>query len=54
LGNEWVGPSHESDEKGIVAHSSSWIDKQCKERGLKVKKLEKDNFGGQIWLRIEY
>jgi len=51
-GNEWVGKSHKSNTKGIVAHNFEWIKKVCKERNLDVIEFKDETINLQIWLRI--
>jgi hypothetical protein len=52
LGETWVGTSHESTQAGIVRHSTEWIDKACRQRGLEVAYLEGHAFDDQLWLRV--
>ena len=51
-GSFWVGSSHESDTPGVIRHLFSWIEDQCRNRGLLVQELPGEAFDGQTWLRI--
>ena len=53
-GTEWVGFSHESEKPGHVYHRLSWVQAECRQRGLCVEELSARelNFGDQTWLRI--
>ena len=51
-GDRWVGTSHESDTPGVIRHSLSWIEEQCKRRGLRVEEVPGEAFDAQYWLRI--
>jgi len=51
-GNQWFGTSHDSDVRGCVHHSFSWIRNACRRRGLHVQMLGRDGIG-QIWLRVD-
>lgn len=54
LGNEWVGRSHKSNVKGVVAHSLDWILETCNKRGLTVETMpDRFSFGNQEWLCIK-
>jgi SAM-dependent methyltransferase len=50
-GKEWKGRSHDSNISGIIYHSFSWINNECKKRQLNVKELRFD-YIDQIWLCI--
>jgi len=52
-GDEWLGRSHLSDIPGMVFHSFRWIQEQCDKRRLRVKILDQDIFGSQVWVKIE-
>src|SRR5262249_28454933 len=51
-GDQWVGTSHESDVAGTIAHSFRWIKVQCAERGLTVRKLDRDKAHRHRWLEL--
>lgn len=54
-GRNWVGKSHESNQRGIVRHSFSWIQSECKKRNLVAEEIKGSayNFGRQTWIRIK-
>jgi hypothetical protein len=51
-GRTWVGTSHESTEPGVIRHRLSWIEEECRLRGLDVRERPDDDLGGQRWLTI--
>jgi hypothetical protein len=51
-GDEWVGVSHESDQKGICRHSFKWIRDACAARGLRVEQLKDEKIHKQTWILI--
>lgn len=51
-GDTWVGTSHDSDARGCIQHSFSWIRNACRRRSLHVQILGRDGIG-QLWLRID-
>jgi hypothetical protein len=51
-GDVWVGTSHESDTAGVIRHSLTSIEQQCRTRGLSVNQLQGQAFDGQVWLRV--
>lgn len=50
-GKEWFGTSHESDQPGCIRHSLTWIVRECRRRGLHVRRLGRER-DGQTWLQI--
>lgn len=54
LGTDWVGWGPGSDATDLlIAHSFSWIENACRQRGLTVTESREDQFGGQVWLEIK-
>lgn len=51
-GTKWIGKSHTSSKAGQVCHKRSWIEQECRSRGLRLKQLEESPFNGQYWLKI--
>ena len=51
-GTKWVGLSHTSSKPGQIRHKRSWIESECRARGLFVKQLNDAPFNGQYWLKI--
>ncbi len=51
-GDHWVGTSHESNTRGVIHHSLTWIVHQCEGRGLQVEELPGIDCDSQYWLRI--
>jgi hypothetical protein len=51
-GTRWIGKSHVSAQPGQVAHKRTWIEAQCRERGLFLRQLPDPPFNGQYWLKI--
>ena len=53
-GAKWLGRSHESDLSGVVRHSFSWIQTECRKRGLFAEEIDEKTFrlGNQSWLKI--
>lgn len=51
-GDTWFGTSHDSDVRGCIQHSFSWIRNACGRRNLHVQILGRDSIG-QLWLRID-
>jgi hypothetical protein len=51
-GDTWLGTSHDSDVRGCIQHSFSWIRNACRRRNLRVQMLGRDGIG-QIWLRVD-
>jgi SAM-dependent methyltransferase len=51
-GDAWVGTSHRSQSAGCIFHRFSWIEEQCRERGLSVECIGRDSTHTQTWLRI--
>jgi SAM-dependent methyltransferase len=51
-GNRWIGRSHISNKAGQVHHKLSWVEKECRDRGLIARQLEDPPFNGQYWLKI--
>ena len=52
-GDDWIGISHESDEKGIARYSFKTIKKICDKHGLSCKELPFDVYNSQIWIAIK-
>lgn len=50
-GAKWVGTSHESDVPGCIHHSVRWIRRECRRRGLHLRRLGRER-DGQTWLHI--
>jgi hypothetical protein len=54
LGDEWVGKSHKSTIKGVVAHKPEWVLDVCHKKQLTVNPMpHKFTFGNQVWLCIQ-
>lgn len=51
-GTRWIGKSHTSTKSGQVHHKRSWIENECRARGLSCKQLGEPPFNGQFWLKI--
>jgi hypothetical protein len=51
-GAEYRGKSHKSNIGDLVRHSYSWIERECKTRGLYLRELQDGILLGQIWLKI--
>lgn len=54
LGDEWVGRSHTRNRPGRAYHSYSWIESECRRRGLGLLELDKPPVNDQRWLRIDF
>lgn len=52
-GSEWVGRSHESDEKGVIRHSLRWIAQQAARSRLAVRVMPYPVVNNQYWLRVD-
>ncbi len=54
-GKRWVGKSHESDQPGIARHSLRWIRQVCRNRNLRVTRIDDPevNYKAQVWLKVE-
>ena len=50
-GDTWFGTSHESTVPGCIGHSLRWIERQCRRRGLRMRRLGRERHG-QTWLAI--
>jgi hypothetical protein len=50
-GESWFGTSHQSDVPGCIRHSLRWIRRECRRRGLYVRRLGRER-AGQTWLHI--
>jgi hypothetical protein len=51
-GDKWVGKSPGQTAPGLVRHSTTWIQKACAARGLKLRRLGEEQFNRQYWLKI--
>lgn len=51
-GAQWVGRSHTSTTPGLVYHKRSWIESECRARGLLLQQLSDAPFNEQYWLKI--
>jgi hypothetical protein len=51
-GTSWIGRSHTSAQPGQIRHKRSWIENECRARGLFCKQLSDPPFNGQYWLKI--
>jgi len=51
-GTEWMGRSHTSAKPGQIHHSRSWIEAECRARGLFLRDVEEPPFNGQYWMMI--
>lgn len=51
-GDTWFGTSHDSEVRGCIQHSFSWIRDACRRRNLHVQMFGRDGIG-QIWLRVD-
>ena len=51
-GTQWIGKSHTSARPGQVSHKRSWIQSECRARGLFLQQLSDPPFNGQYWLKI--
>ncbi len=51
-GKNWIGKSHQCTSPGLVHHSTSWIEHQCRIRKLRLIELGDLPFNGQRWLKI--
>ena len=51
-GTRWIGRSHTSTKPGQVHHRRSWIESECRSRGLFCQQLSDPPFNGQYWLKI--
>lgn len=51
-GTRWIGKSHTSSKAGQVCHKRSWIEQECRGRGLAVVQLPDPPFNGQYWLKV--
>lgn len=51
-GTQWIGKSHVSSKAGAVNHKRSWINNECRLRGLVCRQLDDPPFNGQYWLKI--
>jgi hypothetical protein len=52
-GTRWVGKSHTSDIPGLIRHKRSWIESECRARGLSCQQLSDRPFNQQCWLKIK-
>lgn len=52
-GEQWYGTSHESVVPGCIRHSFKWLNVECRQRGLALSKLGRDQAHGQYWLQIK-
>ncbi len=51
-GTRWVGKSHTSTRAGLIRHKRSWIENECRDRGLYCQQLSDPPFNGQYWLKV--
>ncbi len=51
-GTSWVGRSHTSATPGLIRHKRSWIESECRARGLSCQQLSDPPFNDQYWLKI--
>ena len=51
-GTEWIGRSHTSITPGVIHHARSWIEAECRARGLFLRNVEEAPFNAQYWLMI--
>jgi hypothetical protein len=51
-GTRWIGRSHTSTQPGLICHKRSWIERECRSRGLFLQQLSDPPFNGQYWLKI--
>jgi len=53
-GDEWVGRSHLSEEKGTVGHALSWIERACENRRLVATRLDREPLReeSQVWCAV--
>jgi SAM-dependent methyltransferase len=51
-GAQWIGRSHTSKTPGLVCHKRSWIESECRARGLHLQQLSDPPFNDQYWLKI--
>lgn len=51
-GAEYRGKSHKSTVGDLVRHRFTWIERECKTRGLYIRELQDGILLGQIWLKI--
>jgi SAM-dependent methyltransferase len=51
-GARWIGQSHESEERGMIAHSFGWLQAACRRRGLTVRRVPRAPFNEQVWLEV--
>jgi hypothetical protein len=51
-GGKWIGQSHESEERGMVAHSFGWLQGVCRQRGLTIRRVPRAPFNDQAWLEV--
>lgn len=53
-GEEWVGRSHESDERGVARHSTYWIAGEAAKHGLTAELTPYPIVNRQYWIRIRH
>jgi SAM-dependent methyltransferase len=53
-GEEWLGRSHESDERGVANHSTHWIAAEAARHGLKAELTPYPILNHQYWMRIRH
>jgi len=51
-GANWRGRSHLSTKPDQVCHKLSWIEAQCRSRGLFLREVDEPPFNGQHWLML--
>jgi SAM-dependent methyltransferase len=52
IGSRWIGRSHVSNKAGLINHKRSWIENECRVRGLVCRQLNDPPFNDQYWLKI--
>ena len=51
-GDEWVGNTHNQKQAGLAAHSTRWLKRACRERGLTAEVIRGEVVNRQRWLRV--